>query len=114
MNVDEMDLEEIEARLAELRDEKDAAEEFRALVGETADNLGAIQASEFVDESTGAKIGLLETMLNWIVHHDVHVEKRIHYDRERLRRRKIELERKAELEEVRQALQLLDAVEAGL
>ena len=93
-----MDLEDIEARLDALRDEKAAAETFRELVGETADNLAEIQASEFVDDETAAKVDLLATMLDWTIHHDVHVGERIRYLREQLRRRKIELERERELE----------------
>ena len=97
-DVDEMDRDDIEARLDELRDEKAAAERFRELVGETADNLAEIQASEFVDDETAAKVDLLETMLNWTIHHDVHAGERIRYEREQLRRRKVELERERELE----------------
>jgi len=80
--INEMDLDDIEVRLDELRDEKAAAEKFHELVGETSDNLAEIQASEFVDDKTAAKVGLLATMLNWTIHHDVHAGERIHYERE--------------------------------
>lgn len=96
--IDEMDRDDIEARLDALRDEKAAAEKFHELVSETTDNLAEIQASEFVDDETAAKVDLLATMLNWTIHHDVHAGKRISHEREQLRRRKIELERKQERE----------------
>jgi hypothetical protein len=97
--INEMDLDDIETRLDELRDEKAAAGTFHELVGETTDNLGEIQASEFVDDETAAKIDLLATMLDWTIHHDVRAGERIRYERERLRLRKIELERERELED---------------
>ena len=98
-NLDELTLEEIDARLEELREKKDRAAAFRDLVGETSDNLTEIADYEFVDGDMAAQIDLLQTMLDWVIHHGVHVEKGIQYEREQLRRRKWELEREQELAE---------------
>jgi len=95
-DVDKMDLEDVEDRLDELRAEKDRAEDFRDLVGGTSDNLNDIQASEFVDDEAAAQVRLLRRMLDWIIHHNVLAEERIRYERELLRRRRIELQRQPE------------------
>jgi len=96
---DEMSLEEIEARLDELREKKDRAENLRDLVGETSDNLATIAGHEFVDDELAAKVDFLQTMLDWAVHHDISVEQAIRYEREQLRRRRVELEREQQLQE---------------
>jgi hypothetical protein len=90
--VDEMNVEEVEARLEDLRQRKKEAEDLRELIGDVQDDLRKIASHRLVDDELTAKLELLESMLGWVSHHDLQDEKAIHHEREQLRRRRIELE----------------------
>ncbi|MCU4716885.1 hypothetical protein [Halapricum hydrolyticum] len=92
-DVDDMTLDEIEARLDELREEKAEARELRERIGDAHSELREIRQHRFVDDDLAVKLGFIDQMLGMATHEDLHAEVRIHHERERLRRRKIELER---------------------
>jgi uncharacterized membrane protein YccC len=80
-------LEEIEARLDELRDEKEQADELSESFTDATDALDAIRTDALVDEETAAKVELLKQMLRQIRQFDVHAHESIHHEREVLRRK---------------------------
>ena len=88
---DEISLGEIEARLDELRDEKEQADELSESFTDATDALDAIRTDPLVDDETAAKLSLLKQMLRHIRQFDVHPHERIHHERDSLRRRLREL-----------------------
>ena len=82
---DDRSLEEIEARLDELRDEKDQADELGEAFAEARDALKSIQQHPLVDDQAAAEVQLLAAMLDHIRHHDVTPSRRIHHERRALR-----------------------------
>jgi hypothetical protein len=100
MTDDDRSLEEIEARLDELRDEKDQADELGEAFADALDAFKSIQRHPLVDEPAAAKVRLLAAMLRHVQHHDVNPSKRIHDERRALRearcRKKAEAESEAE------------------
>jgi predicted transcriptional regulator len=79
-------LEEIEARLDELRDEKEQADELAEAFTDATDALDAICTDALVDDETAAKVELLKQMLRQIRQFDVHAHESIHHEREALHR----------------------------
>jgi len=93
-------LEEIEARLDELRDEKEQADELGDAFAEARDALESIQQHPLVDDPATAKVHLLAAMLRHVRQYDVNPSRRIHHERRTLRearrRKKAEAESEAE------------------
>ena len=86
-------LEEIEARLDELRDEKEQADALSESFNDAVDALDAIRTDALVDGETAAKVELLKQMLRQIRQFDVHAHESIHHERETLRRQGRKLKR---------------------
>lgn len=95
---DDSSLEEIEARLDELRDEKEQADELSEAFTDATDALDAISAHPLVDDETAAKVELLKQMLRQIRQFDVHAHASIHHECDSLRRRARELKHAEETE----------------
>jgi hypothetical protein len=93
---DDASLEEIEARLDELDDKKEQADELSKSFNGAVDSLGEIQRHPLVDDEAAAKVSLLKQMLRQIRQHDVRVHEGIHHEREGLRRQRWELKREEE------------------
>ena len=83
---DEISLDEIDARLDELRDEKEQADALSESFNDAVDALDAIRTDALVDGETAAKVTLLKDMLRHIRQFDVHAHESIHHERETLRR----------------------------
>ena len=102
MTDDDRSLEEIEARLDELRDEKDRADELGDAFADARDALESIQQHPFVDNQAAAKVQLLTIMLSHIHRHDANPSRRIFNERQALRearwRKKAEAETESESE----------------
>jgi len=94
-DIDEMDLEDVEQRLEDLRKKKAALDELHDHVDEARENLLAIRDHHLVDDELAAKVDLILAMVDWTMH-DVHVGKAISYERDQLRQRKWELEREGD------------------
>ena len=86
-------LEDIEARLDELRDEKEQADELSESFTDATDALDAIRTDALVDDETAAKVELLKQMLRQIRQFDVRAHESIHHERETLRRQGRKLKR---------------------
>jgi len=97
---DDRSLEEIEARLDELRDEKDQADELGEAFAEARDALKSIQQHPLVDDQAAAEVRLLAAMLRHVRHHDINPSRRIFNERRALRearcRKKAETESESE------------------
>lgn len=98
MTDDDRSLEEIKARLDELRDEKDQADELGDAFAEARDTLEFIQQHPLVDEPAAAKVRLLTDMLRHVRHHDVNPSRRIHHERRALREARWRKQAEAESE----------------
>ena len=98
MSTDDMTLEEIEARLDELRNEKEQADELAESFTDATDALAAISVHPLVDDETAAKISLLRQMLRHIRQFDVRAHEGIHHERDCLSRRARELKHAEEAE----------------
>jgi DNA-binding transcriptional MerR regulator len=86
-------LEEIEARLDELRDEKQQADALSEAFTDATDALDDIRTDALVDDETAAKVELLKQMLRQIRQFDVHAHESIHHEREALHRQGRKLKR---------------------
>ena len=95
---DEISLEEIEARLGELRDEKEQADELSESFNDAIEALDAIRTDALVGGETAAKVELLKQMLRQIRRFDVNAHERIHHERDALRRQSRELKHAEEAE----------------
>jgi DNA-binding transcriptional MerR regulator len=95
---DDMTLEEIEARLDELDDEKEQADELTESFIDATDALDAIRTHPLVGDETAAQVKFLKQMLRQIRQHDVRVHEGIHYERDALRRQRRELKHAEEAE----------------
>jgi len=98
MTDDDRSLEEIEARLDELRDEKDQADELGEVFADALDALGSIQRHPLVDEPAAAEVQLLAAMLRHVRHHDINPSKRIFNERQALREARWRKQAEAESE----------------
>jgi len=92
-DVEDMTLEEVEERLDELVVEKDAVERLHQRINDITEDIGKVKDHEFVDDDLTAKLSLIQQMFALVTHEDLNADRRIHHEREVLRRRKIELER---------------------
>ena len=90
---DDTSLEEIEARLDELRDEKEQARELGESFNDAIDALDGIRTDVLVDGEAAAKVELLKQMLRQIRQFDVNAHERIHHERETLHRQGRKLKR---------------------
>ena len=86
-------LEEIEARLDELRDEKEQADALSESFTDATDALDAIRTDALVDDETAAKVELLKQMLRQTRQFDVRAHESIHHEREALHRQGRKLKR---------------------
>jgi hypothetical protein len=93
---DDSSLKEIEARLDELRDEKEQADELSEAFTDATDALAAISTHPLTDGETAAKISLVRDMVRHIRQFDVHAHESIHHEREALHRQGMELKREEE------------------
>ena len=97
MTDDDRSLEEIEARLDELRDEKEQADELGDAFADARDALKSIQQHPLVDDPAAAEVGFMARMLDRIGHHE---STRIQHERQALRearwRKKAEAESESE------------------
>jgi hypothetical protein len=84
-------LAEIEARLDELRNEKEQADELSEAFTDATDVLDAICTHPLVDDETVAQVRLLKHMLRQIRQHDLRVHEGIRYERDALRQQRREL-----------------------
>lgn len=81
----DMALEEVEARLDELRDEEEQAGELGESFTDAIEALDDIRTHALVDDGTAAKVELLKNMTRHIRQFDVHAHERIHHERDALR-----------------------------
>jgi hypothetical protein len=88
---DDMTLAEIEARLNELDDEEQQAEELAGLLTDATDALAAISTHPLTDSETETKISMLRHMLRQIRQFDMHEREAIHHKRDMLRRQAREM-----------------------
>jgi len=95
---DDRSLEEIEARLDELRDEKEQADELGDAFAEARDALESIQRHPLVDEPAAAEVRLLADMLRRVRHHDINPSRRIRHERRSLREARLRKKAEAESE----------------
>ena len=97
---DDCSLEEIEARLDELRDEKEQADELADAFADARDALKSIQQHPLVNDPAVVEVRLLARMLDHIRHHSVNPSRRILNERQVLRearwRKKAEAESESE------------------
>ena len=93
---DDRSLEEIEARLDELRDEKEQADELAEAFADARDALKSIQQHPLVDDPAAAEVRLLAAMLRHIHRHDANPSRRTSHERDQLRQRRAELEREGD------------------
>ena len=85
MTDDDRSLKEIEARLDDLRDEKEQADELGDAFADARDALESIQQHPLVDDPAAAEVRLLADMLRHIRRHDADPSRRIHHERRALR-----------------------------
>ena len=81
----DMTLDEIEARLEELQDEREQADELRESFADARDALDDIRAHPLVDEEGAAKAKLIHDMIRLVGHHDIDPHERIHHEKQWLR-----------------------------
>jgi hypothetical protein len=98
MSADDMTVEEIEARLDELDDEEEQADELTESFISATDALDAIRTHPLVGDETAAKVSLLKQTVRQIRQHDVRVHESIHYERDALRQQRRELKHAEEAE----------------
>ena len=77
----DMTLDEIEARLEELQDEREQADELRESFADARDALDDIRAHPLVDEEGAAKAKLIHDMVRLIGQHDIDPHECIHYEK---------------------------------
>jgi DNA-binding transcriptional MerR regulator len=95
----DMSLEEIEARLDELDDEKEQADELSESFIDATDALAAISTHPLVGNETATKISMLRRMLRQIRQFDMREREAIHHERDVLRRQARELKHAEENDE---------------
>jgi DNA-binding transcriptional MerR regulator len=101
MSADDMTLAEIEARLNELDDEEQQAEELAGLFIDATDALATISTHSLVGSETETKISMLRHMLRQIRQFDMHEREAIHHERDALRQQARELKHAEEDSEAR-------------
>ena len=80
-----MAVNEIEARLDELGDEKEQVRELGESFGDVDDALADIRDHPLVDDETAAKVSLLKDMARHIRQWDLNEHERIHHEKQQLR-----------------------------
>ncbi|HET7325362.1 MAG TPA: hypothetical protein VFJ06_13630 [Halococcus sp.] len=98
MNADDMTLEEVEARMDELDEKKEQADDLAESFNDATDALAAISVHSLTDDEMAAKISMLRHMLRQIRQHDVRVNEGIHHERHALYQRAGELHHEEEAE----------------
>jgi hypothetical protein len=99
MNADDMTLEEVEARMDELNEKKEQADDLAESFNDAADALAAISVHSLTDDEMAAKISMLRHMLRQIRQHDVRIRGLdIQHEHHALRQRAGELRYEGESE----------------